>query len=68
MNTAAIGTATTVSNGNFATPNSNASNTASGSENRKPAGISCWSWIPSSEKNGTRSWKWLRSSDGQKTW
>ena len=36
MNTAAINTAT-ISNGNFVTPNSNASNTASGSENRKPA-------------------------------
>jgi len=34
MHTAAISTATTVSNGNFATPNSNA---ASGSENRKTA-------------------------------
>jgi hypothetical protein len=37
MNTAAINTATTISNGNFATSNSNASNAASGSENRKPA-------------------------------
>src|ERR1700679_4363071 len=36
MNTAAISTATTASNGNFATPSSIASNPASGNENRKP--------------------------------
>ena len=37
MNTAVISAITTTSNGNFATSNSNASNTASGNENRKPA-------------------------------